>query len=274
MTAEMSLFAAFMVGLLGSAHCIGMCGGVVGALTMGLPESIRHSYWRLFPYLFTYNLGRIISYTVAGILVGYLGAKFAETLPMDNPRKIAMWVSGIFMILLGLYLGGWWKFLVIFEKWGGHIWKRIEPFGRKLMPVKNVGHAFLMGLLWGWLPCGLVYGVLAFALTSGSATNGGLLMLAFGLGTLPMLFAVGIAVNWLIEFTRHPRVQQTAGAIVIVFGLFTIFGPHHHHMKHGHGMHKESHEMEMSHEKSEHHHHDMKHHEHMMQHDVATPTTH
>lgn len=231
---DLTIVSAFLVGLFGSVHCIGMCGGIVGALTMGLSEEIRQSYWRLIPYLITYNLGRITSYTVAGLLVGFLGAQFAQVLPMDNPRMIAMWVSGIFMIALGLYIGGWWQFLVWLEKAGSYLWRKIEPLGKKLLPISNPFQALGLGLVWGWLPCGLVYSVLAFSLVSGDTIQGGLLMLAFGIGTLPMLFAIGTAANWLVRITRHVAVQRTIGALIIVFGLFTIFGPHHHKMKNNH----------------------------------------
>lgn len=227
---ELTLLSAFLAGLLGSVHCIGMCGGIVGALTMSLPKEVHQSYFRLLPYLLSYNLGRIGSYTIAGILAGYLGANFAEVLPMDNPGVVAMWVSGLFMIALGLYISGWWQVLIKLEKLGAHVWRRIEPLGRRFLPVKNPLQALGLGLVWGWLPCGLVYSILAFSLTSGSALNGGLLMLAFGIGTLPMLFAIGVTAQWLTQFAQKLLVRRIAGATVILFGLFILFGKQYMHM--------------------------------------------
>ncbi len=226
MTTELSLISAFITGLLGSAHCIGMCGGIVGALTMSLPDSVRQSYLRLLPYLLTYNIGRLTSYTLAGILVGFLGAQFAEVLPMDNPRLVAKWFSGIFMIALGLYIGSWWQILTILEKSGSYLWRKIEPLGRHFLPVKNPLQALGLGLVWGWLPCGLVYGILFFSLSSNSAGYGGLLMLSFGLGTLPMLLTMGATAQWLMRFVQQLIVRRISGALVILFGLFILFGPH------------------------------------------------
>ncbi len=226
MTTELTLFSAFIAGLVGSVHCIGMCGGIVGLLTMSLPDNVRQSYLRLIPYLLTYNIGRISSYIIAGVLMGFLGAQFSQVLPLENPRLVAMWVSGLFMIALGLYIGAWWQTLSFLEKAGGYLWRKIEPLGRRFLPVKHPLQALGLGLVWGWLPCGLVYAILFFALTSNSAWNGGLLMLAFGLGTLPMLLTMGATTQWITKFAHKLIVRRIAGLIVILFGLM-MFLPHH-----------------------------------------------
>ncbi len=227
MTTELTLFSAFIAGLVGSVHCIGMCGGIVGLLTMSLPDNVRQSYLRLIPYLLTYNIGRISSYIIAGVLMGFLGSQFSQVLPLENPRIVAMWVSGLFMIALGLYIGAWWQTLTFLEKAGGYLWRKIEPLGRRFLPVKHPLQALGLGLVWGWLPCGLVYAILFFALTSNSAWNGGLLMLAFGLGTLPMLLTMGATTQWITKFAHKLIVRRIAGLIVILFGLM-MFLPHHH----------------------------------------------
>ncbi len=225
MAAEATLVSALLVGLLGSTHCLGMCGGIVGALTLGLKADVRRSPLRLFPYLLAYNAGRIASYAVAGAAVGYLSAQILRIAPPDQARLIAKLVSGGFMLLLGCYLAGWWPALTALEKLGGKLWTRIEPFGRKLLPVNHPLKALGLGLLWGWLPCGMVYAALAWALTAGNATDGALLMVAFGLGTLPMLFALGAAARWLNLFVQQPWVRRGAGILVILFGLYTLFAP-------------------------------------------------
>lgn len=249
MTTEMTLLSAFLAGLLGSAHCIGMCGGIVGALTMTLPAHVCQSHWRLLPYLVTYNIGRIGSYTIAGVLLGFLGAQFAQLLPLENPRVIAMWVTGLFMIALGLYIGSWWQALTLLEKSGAYLWRKIEPFGRRFIPVKNPWEALALGFVWGWLPCGLVYSILVFSLGSGSAWQGGLLMLSFGIGTLPMLLAMGATAQWLTRFAHKLIVRRMAGAMVIIFGLFILFGPHHRHSMPNHA------ETPVAKEHHHHHHH-------------------
>jgi hypothetical protein len=225
MPTEITLLSAFLVGLLGSTHCLGMCGGIVSALTFGLPADIRRSPWRLAPYLLAYNSGRIASYMLAGALVGALSAQVFGLAPPAQVRGLVKLVTGGFMIALGLYLAGWWPGLQQLEKWGGAVWKRIEPLGRRLLPVNHPLKALGFGLVWGWLPCGMVYAALAWALAAGSATEGASLMLAFGLGTLPMLLAVGVAAEWLRDFVRHPWVRRGAGLTVLLFGLFTVFVP-------------------------------------------------
>jgi sulfite exporter TauE/SafE len=225
MTSEATLFSAFLVGLLGSTHCLGMCGGIVSALTFGVRNDLRRSPWTLGPFLLAYNTGRISSYAIAGLIAGAVGAGAFGMMPSNTARWAVKLVTGGFMIALGLYLAGWWPGLQILEKWGGELWRRIEPLGRRLLPVDHPLKALAFGLVWGWLPCGMVYAVLAWALTSGSATQGAALMLAFGLGTLPMLLAIGATAEWLKDVVRSPWVRRGAGLTVLLFGLFTLFAP-------------------------------------------------
>jgi len=224
MTSEISLLSAFLVGLLGSTHCLGMCGGIVSALTLGLRDDRRRSPWALAPFLLAYNTGRIASYMLAGVLAGALSAQLFGLAPPSQVRWLVKLVTGGFMIALGLYLAGWWPGLQLLEKWGGVVWKRIEPLGRWLLPVDHPLKALAFGLVWGWLPCGMVYAALAWALASGSAAQGASLMLAFGLGTLPMLLAVGAAAGWMRDFVREPWVRRAAGLMVLGFGLYAILG--------------------------------------------------
>jgi hypothetical protein len=222
---DITFLGAFLVGFLGSTHCLGMCGGIVSALTFGLGEDIRRSPWRLFPYLLSYNAGRIASYMLAGAAAGALSAAVFGLAPPDSVKIIVKWMSGGFMIALGLYLAGWWPGLQWLEKWGGVLWKRIEPLGRRLLPVSHPLKALALGLVWGWLPCGMVYAALIWALSSGSAVQGAMLMLAFGLGTLPMLLAVGAAAEGLRNFVRNVWVRRAAGIVVLGLGVAMVLGP-------------------------------------------------
>lgn len=225
MGADVTLVSAFLVGLLGSTHCIGMCGGIVGALTLGLKPDIRQSSTRLVPYLLAYNLGRIATYAIAGAAVGYLSSQILRIAPPPQARAVASLVSGGFMLLLGFYLAGWWPAFTALEKLGGRLWLRIEPLGRTFLPVNHPLKALGFGLVWGWLPCGMVYTALVWALAAGNATDGALLMTAFGLGTLPMLLALGAAARWLNEFAQQPWVRRGAGILIILFGFYTLFAP-------------------------------------------------
>ncbi len=214
--------SAFLVGLLGGVHCVGMCGGIVGALTLGVPAA-RHGARSTLPYLLSYNLGRIASYTLAGALVGGLGMLIAGLMPVYRTQQFLFGVAGAFMILLGLYLGGWWYGLARVERAGSVLWRRIEPLGRGLLPVRSPGQALVLGLLWGWLPCGLVYSMLVWSVAAGDALRGAVLMLSFGVGTLPNLLAMGLVAGGLASRLRQPWARHAAGALVIGFGIYTLW---------------------------------------------------
>lgn len=214
---EIDLISAFVVGLLGGVHCVGMCGGIVGALSLGLPSQ------RQLPILLGYNLGRISSYTLAGALMGALGFYFSGLLPVQTAQRVLLGFAGVFMVLLGLYLGGWWNLLSRIERMGGVLWRRIEPLGRGLLPVRSPGQAVALGLLWGWLPCGLVYSALVWTVASGGPVQGGLLMLAFGLGTLPNLLLMGVAAVQLQRWVRKRATRAIAGGLIIALGLWQLY---------------------------------------------------
>lgn len=222
MATETSYLSAFLVALLGTVHCFGMCGGIVGALTLGLPPATHSRFLAAFPYLLTYNAGRITSYTVAGLLVGGVGGWAANLASVHHGQQVLQVIAGLFMVLLGLYLGGWWQGLIQVERAGGVLWRRLEPFGRRLLPIRTPGQALGVGLVWGWLPCGLVYSVLIWAISAGGAVQGGLLMLSFGLGTLPALLAMGAFAASLAGFVRQRWVRWVAGVLVIAFGIYQI----------------------------------------------------
>lgn len=212
---------AFVVGLLGGVHCLGMCGGIVGALTFGLPEQQRRGL-KLLPYQLAYNLGRIISYALAGAVAGGLGVLLAGVLPMQQAQNVLIVFAAVFMILMGLYIAGWWNGLTLLEKAGGGLWRLVEPLGRRMMPVTSPLQAFVLGLVWGWLPCGLVYSVLVWAVSAGGAVEGAMLMAAFGLGTLPNLLLMGAAAGWLGMHMKKPTVRYTAGGLIIAYGLYML----------------------------------------------------
>jgi len=209
-------FALFLVGLLGGTHCVGMCGGIVGALSLGGPAR-----WSMH---LAYNAGRILSYTAAGALAGALGAA-GIGLGGDAPVRIVLYlVANLMLVALGLYLLGVTRALAFTERLGQKLWRHIQPLTRRFIPARTLSQAFPLGLLWGWLPCGLVYSALATALTAGSAERGALMMLSFGLGTLPNLLLAGILLARLNEFVRFPAVRVASGLLVLGFGLYGLLG--------------------------------------------------
>ncbi len=214
-----SYLAAFVVGLLGGVHCLGMCGGIVAALSFGM-EVQGGGKARQWLLLGGYNLGRIASYTLAGGIVGLLGMLALGFSGIEQARLVFQLVAALVMVALGLYLGGWWFGLSRIEKAGASWWRLLEPMGRKLIPVRSPGVAVVVGAIWGWLPCGLVYSVLIWALSAGDPLRGALLMLSFGLGTLPNLMAMGVFATSMRRFVQNPRVRQVAGALVIGLGIW------------------------------------------------------
>lgn len=222
MAIETSYIAAFLVGLLGGVHCVGMCGGIVGALCLGLEQdSLTQNKTRsALPYLLSYNAGRISSYTLAGVLMGGIGWLGSHLLDIYALQKILEIVAAFFMLALGLYIAGWWRVLARVEQLGGNvIWKRLQPLGQRFMPVKTYRQAFALGLVWGWLPCGLVYSVIIWTIATQSPAEGGLLMLSFGLGTLPNLLLMGVFASSLNQFIQQPWVRQVAGVLIMLFAV-------------------------------------------------------
>ena len=222
MPIDATIVSAFVIGVFGGVHCFGMCGGIVGALSFGLPESARSRPRAAMPSLLAYNVGRIASYTVAGALGGGIGAVATNLMAVHQARLVLQLLAGAFLLALGLYLAGWWRGLARVEQAGGVLWRRLEPLGRRFLPVRSPSAAFGLGLVWGWLPCGLVYSVLIWSVSAGSAARGAALMLSFGLGTLPLLLAMGFSAAALSTWLRKSWVRALAGALVAAYGLYLI----------------------------------------------------
>lgn len=214
---DFSIIAIFLVGLLSGVHCLGMCGSLVGILTTQLPK--QGARW---PFHLAYNSGRLASYAVAGALVGAIGQAGLLLRDVVPIQHLLFALSSFMLVALGLYLAGLWGMVRHIEKWGGWLWQRIQPLTRGLFPVTTPWRALLLGTLWGWLPCGLVYSVLITALASGHAESGALVMLAFGLGTLPNLLAIGLFWESLKRWVQAPRVRLSAGLLVVSFGVYGL----------------------------------------------------
>lgn len=210
-------FSAFVIGLLGSAHCIGMCGGITTMLTSAIDKQSTSNRLQL---VLSYNIGRICCYALIGAIAGYTGSLAAKNIgvPLSGLRLIA----GVFLILLGLYIGQWLMWLGKIEGIGQHIWKYLSPLSKKLIPIQNIKQAIALGALWGWLPCGLIYSTLTWSVATGNAIQGALIMMSFGLGTLPALVTMSfgyLRIKTLISNTFFKKVMAVA---LIIYGIFTI----------------------------------------------------
>jgi sulfite exporter TauE/SafE len=214
--------AAFVIGLLSALHCIGMCGGILGALSFSLPANVRAQPRSLVAFLLAINLGRIASYAAAGALFGWLGgallASDARAWLYDALRILAALV----MVGIGLYIGGWFPRFAAVERLGEPLWRLLEPIGRRLLPVQTPLQAVLYGAVWGWLPCGLVYSMLIGSPAQAGALGGALYMALFGAGTLPILLTGGLLAGRLYRLGQDRRFQAVAGLLVIILGLSTL----------------------------------------------------
>ena len=215
---EFTFFAAIAVGFLGGTHCVGMCGGIVSALSLSIEQSKKTP----LRFLLAYNAGRIFSYVIAGAIAGGLGALLAVNASLHSAQLGLSMIAAGFMLFMGLYIAGWSSLLSKVEKVGGVIWRQLEPFGRHFLPVKQTDHALWLGMVWGWLPCGLVYSVLIWSLSAGSAAQGMWLMLGFGLGTLPNLLAMGVAAQQLKQWMHKSWVRKSAGLLLIAFAVIQL----------------------------------------------------
>lgn len=221
------IVSAFLLGLFSSAHCIGMCGGIMGALSMAVPAQEPR---RRFIILCSYNIGRLLSYVAMGILVGL----FAQQITASGGASGLRWLAGLLLIAMGLYLANWWRGLTYLESAGRYLWAYVQPIGKRLMPVDNPGKGLLLGALWGWLPCGLVYSALAYSMAQGHWALGGLTMLAFGAGTLPSLLLAGIAAQQLNRLLQLRQLRWAMAVLIILFGLWTLWGAGGHGSHHNH----------------------------------------
>lgn len=211
------LAAVALTGVLGGVHCAGMCGGIVTALT-GNSSQVRR------PWLIHlgYNLGRISSYAVAGAVFGTAGSL---GLLLDDllPVQIALYAAAnLLLIGLGLYLAGVPGPIARLERLGAHFWSLVKPLTRRFVPADSIGKALVLGALWGWLPCGLVYSILFTALLTGSAVGGAAVMLAFGLGTLPNLMAAAALLRGPRSFVAARPLRMLSGVIVLGFGVYGL----------------------------------------------------
>jgi sulfite exporter TauE/SafE len=211
-----------------------MCGGIVGAFSVAGPSA------KTFPIavitqtrsvafapegsvrVLAFNLGRIASYMAAGAVAGLVGS-IPALMRITALQSVGYWLANMLLITLGLTLMNLWHGLARVESLGVWMWRRVQPLIRRFLPVETMWQAAALGSLWGWVPCGMVYSVLMTALLTGSAMQGALVMLAFGLGTLPLLFSMGLLGTRLQANLQKPSIRMLAGLVVLSFGLVGMF---------------------------------------------------
>lgn len=215
---NIDFYAAFAIGLMGAGHCIGMCGGVAAALTLGMPGQERKNRWL---YLLAYNVGRIFSYSIAGAIIGGAFAGMAAYSGYSSALISLRLLAAFMMIALALYLGQWWQGITKIERIGQSLWKYISPVAKSFLPLKSPFSALPFGVLWGWLPCGLVYSTLSWAAVSGSAIGGASVMLAFGLGTLPAMLLIGSVAEHAKQVLKNLYFKRASALLLLAYGVHT-----------------------------------------------------
>ena len=238
--------AAFSMGLFGSPHCLGMCGGIVTAFGL----SMQHvSDSKKNGLILTYHVGRLISYSLLGLIASFVGVTIFQSIMSNSAPRI---VLGAVLMLIGLAMLG----LPLFnhlEKVGMRFWQSLAPLRKKVFPIDSFGKALFAGLLWGFLPCGLVYGALMMAIAGNNIATGAALMFVFGLGTMPMLIATQKTVGMLQSSIKNFRLRQINGVIMMLSGLAVIFIPMMMHHNHNHGSHNQGSHSHSMNETSMHH---------------------
>ncbi len=216
---ELSLYLAMlMMALASSVHCFAMCGPIVGVLSFG---SGRGTKWT---QVLGYNLGRLSSYTIAGILAGGMGQIFAERLVgVHLAQQALQMLASIMMMAVAIHISGFCAALAPIERIGGVLWKQLAPLTQRFLPIDSFGKAYGAGLVWGWLPCGLVYSALISAIGAGSAIKGGLMLLSFGVGTLPALLAMGLMGQQLTRLLRWSPMRLVSAGLLFIIGLLLMW---------------------------------------------------
>lgn len=228
MTESLLFVTALSQGFFGSPHCLGMCGGIVSALTFALADKTPGQ--RLLLQC-CYHLGRLLSYALLGLAIGLLGQSIISPL-FDSQWPYV--ITGLIMVAVGLYLTGWWRGLDKLERLGAKLWQAMTPLRQRLMPINTAPRALAAGMLWGFLPCGLVYSALLLAFSSANPDTAAATMFAFGLGTLPMMLLAGSTAGALKQKLQQQGWRTANGILIAAFGVWTLLRPFMHHDASGH----------------------------------------
>lgn len=208
---SVSLLAALAIGLAGAGHCLGMCGGIAAAVGLGGKAAPGTTV--------AYHAGRISSYTLLGALLGLLAGSI----------QLAAWtlglryLAGFLLVAMGLYIADWWRGLTYLERAGAALWRPVQRFSSRWLPVQRAREAYALGLGWGLMPCGLIYSALAYALTAQDALHSAGLMLAFGLGTLPAMLGASFAAGHVSAILKSQGFKTIVAVLMIAAGVWTLY---------------------------------------------------
>lgn len=217
-----TLSAALLAGIAGSAHCFAMCGSLAGAFGMRA-RVIGANARGAFGNALSYHVGRLSGYTLAGAICGLLGATLQAVLDL---ARIGSWLriaSGVLLLLIALRMLSPWNPLRWLETLGAAFWRSLQPLTQKTGALNGRAQALALGFLWGWLPCGLVYSMLLFAALSGNVFQGGAILLAFGLGTLPAMLTSTVLASQVQRLLRNRWSRLASGILLLLLGAWMIY---------------------------------------------------
>jgi sulfite exporter TauE/SafE len=229
---------AFAIGLAGTGHCLGMCGGIAAALNLGGERKAGVTV--------AYHGGRIASYTLLGALLGWA----ASEIDIAGWTMGLRYLAGVLLIAMGLYIADWWRGMQYLERAGALLWRPVQSVSARWLPVRHWPQGFALGLCWGLMPCGLIYSSLAWATTAADPLQSALLMLCFGAGTLPAMLATSFSAAKVQNLLRKRGLKLIIALLLIASGIWTLYltVAHGEHLRQG-GMHNHS---EMQHETMDH----------------------
>lgn len=214
----LTLGAAWLTGVLGGVHCAAMCGGIATGFSAIAP---RGGWWQALQP----NLGRVLGYTLAGAIVGGLGHGLLDLARVQWLANALRAAVGLVLVVAALRLLGFGRQLGFRATPGAGLWQRLRPLQRRLLPADSAGKRIALGMLWGWMPCGLSTTVLAAAWLQADVGNGALTMAAFGLGTLPMMLPLTWSGARLGQRLQRGGWRAVAGLLVLAAGLLTLAAP-------------------------------------------------
>lgn len=205
------LTSAFLLGLAGAGHCLGMCGGIAAALNLGGPRSVTVTV--------AYHGGRVASYALLGALVGWAAGSidlYAWTVGLR-------YLAGFLLIAMGLSIGNWWQGVRVLERAGAVLWTPVQRLSARWLPIRHWGQSLALGLCWGLMPCGLIYSSLAWAATSQNAATAAVLMGLFGIGTLPAMMVTSFGAQQVQALLRNTRFRRVIAVFLILAGVWTLY---------------------------------------------------
>lgn len=218
MIQDVHLITLFSLGFFGGTHCVGMCGGISSAFILQLPAHMNRKIM-----IIIMNVGRLCSYTFIGAIMGAVAQAGLLLDKTHYAQTILYLCANLLLLTTGLYLAGLFHFAARIEQLGKPIWRHLNPILNRLLPIRSYSGAFAAGVLWGWLPCGLVYNATLYALGSGSTWKGALYLLAFGLGTLPNLFAIALSATQLRILIQNRYIRLITGLLISLWAIHQIY---------------------------------------------------